>query len=152
MAMQTCHRSIYKSRRVGLRRRAFTLLEIMLVVLIIGMLATVGIVAIGQNLQRSRVSFTITTMAQIKGALTQYQMDYAGYPERLDALVPKYLEKLPKDGWKREFIYRPIGSSGTSEQPFDLMSYGKDGEQGSQDQWINVWTMDATNTTTTTGR
>ncbi len=125
-------------------RRGVTLLEMMLVVLIIGMIATISIVAVSSNLDRARRTNTISRMSMIKSSLQQYQMDNASYPETLTALVPKYLEKVPKDEWKRDFVYRSQGTTGNNEQPFDLLSTGKSGEMGGQDN-INVWNMDPTN-------
>ncbi len=124
-------------------RRGVTLLEMMLVVLIIGMIATISIVAVSANLDRARRTNTISRMSMIKSSLQQYQMDNAIYPETLTALVPKYLEKLPKDEWKRDFIYRAQGTTGNTDQPFDLISTGKSGEVGNPDN-INVWNMDPT--------
>ncbi len=132
--------------RTGGRRRGagFTLLEMMLVVLIIGMLATVSVVAIGSRLNSARESTTKVKLSELKTALLSYQMDYAAYPERLDALVPKYLEKVPKDGWNRDFFYSPTGATDPTGAPrFELISTGRSGERGGQDN-INVWTMDVT--------
>lgn len=134
--------------RAGGRRRGagFTLLEMMLVVLIIGMLATVSVVAIGSRLNSARESTTKVKLSELKTALLSYQMDYAAYPERLEALVPKYLEKVPKDGWNRDFFYSPSGATDPLGAPrFELISTGKSGERGGQDN-INVWTMDVTPT------
>ncbi len=126
-------------------RRGVTLLEMMLVVLIIGMIATISIVAVGAQLEKARRTNTISRMSMIKSSLQQYQMDNANYPDTLLALVPRYLEKVPKDEWKRDFIYRPQGTAGSPEQPFDLISTGRSGEMGNQDN-INVWNMDPTQT------
>ncbi|MBL0871599.1 MAG: type II secretion system protein GspG [Phycisphaerales bacterium] len=133
--------------RVGVagRRRGagFTLLEMMLVVLIIGMLATVSVVAIGARMNAARESTTKVKLSELKTALLSYQMEYAAYPERLEALVPKFIEKVPKDAWGKDFFYSPTGATDPSGAPrFELISTGRSGERGGQDN-INVWTMDA---------
>ncbi|CAN5868669.1 type II secretion system major pseudopilin GspG [soil metagenome] len=126
------------SRRTA--RRGFTLLEMMLVVLIIGMLSVVGVIAIGANLERARKGTTVSALSQIKSALQSYQMTNATYPATLDVLVPSYLESIPMDGWKHAFIYRPQSSSGLPGQEFDLYSMGKNGTPSDEDD-LNVWTM-----------
>ncbi|HYE03468.1 MAG TPA: type II secretion system protein GspG [Phycisphaerales bacterium] len=124
------------ARRPG---RGFTLLEMMLVVLIIGLLATVVIVNLGGSVDETKRGTTISKMSQIKAELTKFQARSSRYPADLGELVPKQLEKLPKDGWNNEFIY--FAPSDEAGRPFTLISKGADGIQNTADD-INVWTMD----------
>ena len=131
-----------KNRR---RNRAlhhpFTLIEIMIVVVIIGMLAAlVGPRIIG-SLDKARVSTTKTQLVNLKGAVQQFYMDCAEYPNTLDDLMVKtsnakwsgpYLDgkSLPKDGWDNDFVYTVPGAD---DLPFDIISYGADKTAGGED-------------------
>lgn len=128
-------------RGQGVVRRGFTLLEMMLVVLIMGLLVTVSIVAIGGNLKSARIGTTIASLGQIKSALQQYQMQNATYPETLEALVPKYIERVPLDAWKKPIVYRFPGSNSDATKPFDLFSTGGAAD-GVLTDTIDVWTME----------
>ncbi len=117
----------------------FTLLEMMLVVMIMGVL--IGIAAwniIGQG-DKARRAATIATMKNVEGMLKTYNLDYGVYPPALTALVPKYTEKAPVDAWKHQLQYN-LNSSG-SAHPFELFSLGADNEAGNTDD-IDWWHAD----------
>jgi len=120
--------------------RGFTLLELLVVVVIIGLLA--GIVApryFGQ-VGKSEVNVARAQLDALEKALDQYRLDVGHYPSTelgLKALVerpasePKwsgpYLRKdVPPDPWGRPYVYKVPGEKGE----FDLLSYGKDGQPG----------------------
>jgi general secretion pathway protein G len=120
--------------------RGFTLLELLVVVVIIGLLA--GIVApryFGQ-VGKSEVNVARAQLDALEKALDQYRLDVGHYPNSelgLKALVerpaslPKwsgpYLRKdVPPDPWGRPYVYKVPGEKGE----FDLLSYGKDGQPG----------------------
>lgn len=120
--------------------RGFTLLELLVVVVIIGLLA--GIVApryFGQ-VGKSEVNVAKAQLDALEKALDQYRLDVGHYPNvelGLKALVerppsePKwsgpYLRKdVPPDPWGRPYVYKVPGEKGE----FDLLSYGKDGQPG----------------------
>ncbi|HMN42313.1 MAG TPA: type II secretion system protein GspG [Phycisphaerales bacterium] len=118
---------------------AFTLLEMMLVVMIMGVL--IGIAAwniIGQG-DKARRAATIATMKNVEGMLKTYNLDYGVYPPTIDALVPKYTEKKPVDAWKHPLQYN-LNSSG-STHPYELYSLGADNEAGNTDD-IDWWHAD----------
>ena len=129
-----------QNRRRMAVRRSFTLIEIMIVVVIIGMLAAlVGPQIIG-SLDKSRVKTTQAQLMNLKDAVQSYYMDCSEYPASLDDLMTKnsnpkwdgpYLDakNLPKDGWDNDFVYACPGSDG---QAFDIMSYGADKTQGGE--------------------
>ncbi len=126
-------------RRAG-RRKAFTLLEMMLVVVIIGLLATVVVINFAGQTTKALTQTTKASLSQIKGALTTYATSNGGYPPDLATLkTSKELERVPVDGWKKDFVYIP--NTGNPDKPFELYSLGPDGQGGTPDD-IDVWTME----------
>lgn len=119
-------------------RRAFSLLELVLVMVIIGLLASVASLALVNQAQQARIDTTKTSIKTIEAALKQYNFHNGAYPNNaqgIAALVPKYLEKTPLDGWKREFIYVSPGPGG---QDYIIVSAGKDGIADNEDD-IRSW-------------
>jgi len=130
-----------KETRVRRPVAGFTLLELLVVVLIIGLLA--GFVApryFGQ-VGKSEINVAKAQIDALEKALDQYRLDTGHYPSTelgLVALVqrpqnePKwggpYLRKdVPLDPWGRAYVYKMPGEKGGD---FDLVSYGKDGQPG----------------------
>lgn len=129
--------------RRRLKARGFTLLELLVVLVIIGLL--VGYVGpkYFAQVDKSKVK---TAQAQMKGfeeALDQYRLDVGGYPGTeagLKALVQAppnavhwqgpYLKKAPPaDPWGNAYVYRSPGTNGAD---YDLLSYGQDGKPGGE--------------------
>ena len=119
-------------------RRGFSLLELTLVILIIGVLMGVAAVAFGPTLLRGKTTATKASMTTLKRAITEYQGINNQYPTALAALEPDFVDPLPEDGWDNPFYYAAPGTAG---RPFDLISAGEDGAYGTADD-IDVWTMD----------
>ncbi len=123
------------------RGAGFTLLEMMLVLVIIGLLTTVAVVSIGGRGKAARIETTKISMRSLKSAIQQYFLEKAAYPATLTALTQggtAYIDSVPKDAWKREFVYSVPGSNA---KPYNLYSLGEDGESGTQDD-LDMWTMD----------
>jgi general secretion pathway protein G len=137
----------------------FTLIEIMVVMVIIGILAGLIVPRIIGRPDEARQTKAQVQIESIETALKLYKLDNGYYPtteQGLQALVeapsagqlPKawreggYLEKgkVPKDPWDNEYIYLSPGI----HSDFDLMSYGADGEPGGEgkDQDINNWELE----------
>lgn len=119
------------------RSKGFTLLELLVVIVIIGLLA--GYVApryFGQ-VGKSEVQVARAQIDSLEKALDQYRLDTRHYPQGLDALTAKpeseanwsgpYLKKsVPNDPWGRPYVYRVPGT----KSDYDLYSLGRDGKPG----------------------
>lgn len=122
-------------------RRAFSLLEITLVLAIIGVLMAVAAVNVIGGAERAKIRATKASMQTVVTQLKTYHLDNNKYPESLLLLVtaqPAYLEKLPKDGWDRDFYFR---TPGRNNRPYDLISLGQDGEANTEDD-LDYWAME----------
>ena len=130
-------------------QKGFTLIEVMVVIVILGILAALVVPKLFGQLTNSRVKTTSIAMSTTAGALKMFYLDNSRYPttqEGLDALVHKpanvkvwhggYLESLPKDGWDNEFQYVTPGSEG---KPFDLYSFGADAKEGGADDDADIY-------------
>jgi general secretion pathway protein G len=131
-------------------QKGFTLIEIMVVVIIIGVLvALIAPNMIGQT-DKARVTAAAADIHSISSALQMYKLDNFVYPttdQGLQALVTKpggspepknwnkdgYLPKKPVDPWGNDYIYISPGAHG----PFDLSSHGPDGKEGGDDDIVN---------------
>lgn len=124
------------------RRAGFTLIEIMLVVVIVGMLATLLTISIPKQLDKARKNKATADIAALATAVQAYYMDEGKYPASLDALASgeePYLEKgIPKDPWGRDYIYAYPGSHKPFK--FDITSLGADGATSDDD--IANWKQD----------
>jgi general secretion pathway protein G len=135
--------------RVARHSAGFTLTELMLVVVIIGILAALVIPKIAGNSERARITAVKADInGGIKSALGQYEVDNGNYPKNLqDLLVAPsnarnwhgpYLEspKLPTDPWGFPYVYYFPGKHNASA--YDLLSVGPDGKEGTEDD-IGNW-------------
>ncbi len=135
---------------MSMRRRAgYTLLEIMVVVFILGLLATIVAPRILGRTDDARRTKALADMKGVEQALNLYRLDTGGYPtteQGLEALVHKparppvprtwnpsgYLEHVPLDPWGNPYIYISDGSR------FTLRSYGADGTEGGEGKFADV--------------
>jgi general secretion pathway protein G len=118
----------------------FTLIEIMVVVVILGILASVVVPKIMDNPDKARVVKAKSDVQAMKSALDLYKLDNFNYPstdQGLQALVQKpsgspearnwkqggYLDRLPKDPWGNDYQYLNPGVNAE----VDIFSYGADG-------------------------
>ena len=121
--------------RKGLQR-GFTLIEIMVVVIILGILVSLIAPNVFGVLDDAEVTATQIQIRNLGVALDTYRMNHARYPstqEGLEALLNPpgrdrgYIDSIPKDSWNNEFQYRSPGERGGD---YDLWSYGRDGQDG----------------------
>ena len=136
------------------RSAGFTLIEIMVVMVILGLLVAIVAPNILGRSDQARVTVAQTQMSNIGNALDLYRLDNSHYPssqQGLEALVSKpngspeprnwnpdgYLKSVPVDPWDNEYQYISPGADG----PYDLFSYGSDGREGGEGDAadISVW-------------
>jgi general secretion pathway protein G len=123
------------------RARGFTLIEIMVVVIIIGVLATLIIPQLFSRVGQAKQNVAKQKMASIEQAIQMFQYDYGRLPRSLDELVSRPSDIEPSnwneptlepedltDPWGNQWHYEAPGEHGK----FDLYSYGKDEQPGGE--------------------
>ncbi len=137
-------------------RYGFTMIELMAMLIIIGLLATLVVTKVATKIDQARVTTTKANLKVLHSAVTQFKMDTGRFPaeeEGLMALVEQpsdviryepggYLEttEIPKDGWGNDFIYELFPETGKS---FVIKSLGADGEEGGEDNDADLYSTDA---------
>lgn len=145
--------------RITYDSNGFTLIELMVVIVILGILAGLIVPRIMGRPEEARQMKAKMTIESLETSLRLYKLDNGSYPtteQGLQALierpdtgnVPKkwrdggYLEKrkVPKDPWDNEYVYLSPGVNGE----YDIVSYGSDGIPGGEgkDSDINSWEME----------
>lgn len=134
------------------RQHGFSLIEIMVVLVIIGLLATMVGPKVFGVLKQGYTARVVSDFATIKTALTTYKIENFVFPttdQGLEALViepetdpkPKnwsgYLDKLPRDPWESAYQY----VSPADGRPYDVYSLGADGVRGGEDENadVSIW-------------
>jgi len=142
-----------KNRRA---KPGFTMVELMAMLIIIGLLATLVVTKVATKIDQARVTTTKANLKTLHAAVNQFKMDTSRFPteeEGLRALVEQpsdvqnwepggYLETtdVAKDGWGREFVYQ-LHPEGNSQ--FVIVSYGADGEEGGEGYDADLYSTDA---------
>jgi general secretion pathway protein G len=142
--------------RAPRQARGFTLIEIMVVVIIIGLLAAVIVPQVVSKVDEAKVAKAKSDIQTLETALTMFRLDNSRYPttdQGLASLVQQptdptirhwrpggYIPRLSKDPWGFDYQYT---SPGTHSKDFDLYSLGADGQPGGEgvDADIGNWNM-----------
>ncbi|MBJ8419173.1 MULTISPECIES: type II secretion system major pseudopilin GspG [Acinetobacter] len=133
-------------------RSGFTLIEVMVVIVILGVLAALIVPNVMGRGEKAKVDTTSITLKGVAGALDQYKLDNGRYPSMqdggLDALVNQpataknwlpggYVKGgYPKDSWENDLQYVIPGREG---RPFDLYSFGADGKEGGEGNDADIY-------------
>ncbi len=138
------------------KRNAFTLVEVMAVLVIIGLLAAVAVQNFMGTTDKARVKTTQANLKVLHEQVQMFKLDTGRYPSEEAGLMELieeptdvddwqpggYIDStdLPPDGWKNDFIYQLDPESG---KPFVVISYGADGEEGGEDYDADIYSTDA---------
>lgn len=119
------------------RAPAFSLIELTLVLVILGLLMGVVVIAVGPQVEAARRRTTAVTMRTLQGQITSYSLSNAEFPPNLTAIEGMLEGGIPKDAWKQPFYYR-VNIDPTAVHPYELVSSGKDKELDTEDD-LNIW-------------
>ena len=137
------------------QQKGFTLLEIMVVIVILGVLASMVVPNLMGNKDKADRQKVISDVIALENALDMYKLDNSIYPnteQGLEALVEEpsgtpeprnyredgYIKRLPQDPWGNDYILNSPGEHGK----IDVLSVGPDAEEGTDDD-IGNWNLDA---------
>jgi len=136
------------------KQQGFTLIEIIVVVVIIGILATFIAPKFLGRTDEARITKAKTDIQALESALDLYKLDNYAYPttdQGLEALVEKptsdpvpanwkdgYIKKLRKDAWQRDYLYLNPGEHGA----IDIYTLGADGVEGGEDANADIGNWD----------
>lgn len=122
-----------RRRRPHIRsgEEGFSLVELMVVIVIIGLLATIVIINVMPAADRAANTKARADIATLEQAVEMYRLDHLAYPptgEGLQALLAgQYIRRLPNDPWGNPYRYSVPGTDG---RPFRIASWGADGREG----------------------
>jgi len=138
---------------INKKEKGFTLLEIMVVIVILGVLASMIVPNLLGNKDKADRQKVVSDVVALENALDMYKLDNGSYPssdQGLEALVSEpsgspeprnyredgYIKRLPEDPWGNEYILNNPGEHGK----IDILSVGLDGEEGTDDD-IGNWNL-----------
>ncbi len=138
----------YKATREKTVKKAFTLLELLVVILILGILAAAVVPKVVGAGDKAKVDLVCVNMKGAANALKMFKLDNGMYPETeegFEALQSNpdkdkytnyassaYLENYPKDSWGNKMVYIKTGNK------FDIISYGADKREGGKDEYADI--------------
>lgn len=124
------------------RQAAFSLIEIMVVIVLIALLASIVGISVPKYMDKGRVSKAKADLSVIANAVKAHYAETGRYPDPadgIDALVPEYLEQMIKDPWGGAYQYELPGEG----HAFDVICWGADGRSGGDgaDADLTNWTL-----------
>lgn len=142
-----------KSSKASMKQQGFTLLEVMVVIVILGILASMVVPNLMGSQERANVQKAISDVTALETSMSMYKMDNYKYPsteQGLEALVEEtdieplprrfpeggYVKRLPNDPWGNEYQLLNPGENSN----VDIFSMGPDGEAGTEDD-IGNWNL-----------
>ncbi|TEW53944.1 type II secretion system protein GspG [Psychromonas sp. RZ22] len=142
-----------KNLNLNNKQKGFTLLEIMVVIVILGILASMVVPNLMGNKDKADIQKVKSDVIALENALDMYKLDNGIYPssdQGLDALVSEpngsptprnyredgYIRRLPQDPWGNEYLLNSPGE----HSKIDVLSVGPDGEEGTDDD-IGNWNL-----------
>ncbi|MEM9703264.1 MAG: type II secretion system major pseudopilin GspG [Planctomycetota bacterium] len=150
-------RSLQSSRRsFAVRRRGFTLVEVLLVLAILGVIAALVVPNLLGNQEKANINATKVKISSFQGTIEQYAIDHNGRPPQgsqnevnqmlmspdpIDGReVQPYMDEIPKDAWGEPLFYQFPGNNQSISSKPDIWSAGPNGqnEDGGGDD-INNW-------------
>ena len=139
-----------KTQGFAVKNEGFTLIELMLVVIIIGVIAAIAVPRMAGKTEKAKLAAAATEINSLSASLDAFELNVGRFPateEGLTSLIERpsalsdedgwdgpYMREIPFDPWKREYVYRYPGEHSVD---FDLISVGRDGEEGSEDDVTN---------------
>ena len=135
------------------KQKGFTLLEVMVVIVILGILASMVVPNLMGNKDKADVQKAVSDIVALENAMDMYRLDNSIYPtteQGLEALVQKptispeprnyreggYVKRLPQDPWRNNYLLLSPGEQGK----IDIFSAGPDGQAGTEDD-IGSWNL-----------
>ncbi len=135
------------------KQKGFTLLEVMVVIVILGILASLVVPNLMGNKDKADMQKAVSDIVALENALDMYRLDNSIYPttdQGLEALVQKptvspeprnyradgYVKRLPQDPWRNDYLLLSPGEQGK----IDIFSAGPDGQAGTEDD-IGNWNL-----------
>ncbi len=120
-----------RKRGIAKGEEGFSLVELMVVIVILGLLATIVIINVMPAADRAANTKARADIATLEQAIEMYRLDHLTYPpaaEGLQALTAgRYIRRLPDDPWGNPYRYTVPGADG---QSFQISSWGADGREG----------------------
>lgn len=138
----------------GTLRRGFAMMDVLVAMAILGLLLAIAGPSMLSYLKRGNKLKTEQHLNLLKQSINQYYADTSSFPHSLDDLVDKpdadsplarrwqgpYVEAkgggVPEDGWGHDFVYERTPGA---VHPYELYSYGSEGEDGPEEDRISAW-------------
>ncbi len=121
----------------------FTLVELMVVIVIIGLLATVVVINVMPATDKAAITKAKADVGVLEQGVEMYRLNKLRYPggsEGLQAVVAEgYVKRLPKDPWGNAYVYAAPGRDG---RQFDIYSFGADGREGGEGEDADIGNWD----------